>query len=194
MKFNLAVCETERLLLRKLTLDDVEDMFEYSCQSNVVQYLTWESHTSREVTRRHLESVFEAYGRGDSFDWAIEHKSDKKMIGTCGLVEYYPEYKRATLGYALHPLYWGQGLMVEAIMAVLPMIFQSLALIRLQAYVYVGNDRSARVLEKVGFTYEGTLRKYVIIKGDCKDVKIYSMTATEYLAHKAGHKTLNFEK
>lgn len=194
MKFNVTTCQTKRLILRKLTLDDAEDMFEYSCQSKVVQFLTWESHASLEVTKTYITSILETYERGDSFDWAIEHKADKKMIGTCGLIQYHPEHKRATLGYALHPLYWGQELMAEAIAAVLPTIFQSLALIRLQAYVYNGNDRSARVLEKCGFTYEGTLRKYVIIKGDCKDVKVYSMTATEYLAHQAGHKTLNFGK
>jgi [ribosomal protein S5]-alanine N-acetyltransferase len=178
---NLPELETERLLLRKMRLDDAEAMFAYASDPEVTRYVPWDTHRSMEDSESFLGFATEGYERGDFGGWGVVLKDDGVFIGTCGIdVGYAPEHARAELGYVLSREYWGKGLMPEAVRAVIRLSFGRMGLNRVEARCIAENTASARVMEKAGMTYEGTLREREFIKGAYRDMKLYSILRREY--------------
>jgi [ribosomal protein S5]-alanine N-acetyltransferase len=105
----LPTIETERLLLRKITLNDANDMFEYASDPQVSEYTTWSTHDSIEDSKYFLKTLVKMYKRRELVDWGIVHKAEKKFIGTCGFVEWRMTHSRAEIGYALSRKYWSEG-------------------------------------------------------------------------------------
>ena len=177
---HLPTIETERLLLRKITLSDASDMFEYASNPEVSQYTMWSTHTSIEDTKYFLQSLTKMYKRRELVDWGIVHKAEKKFIGTCGFVEWSMTHSRAEIGYALSRRYWGEGYMSEAVNAVIEFGFREMSLNRIMARCEVNNIASARVMEKVGMQMEGILRQHLFVKDRYWDLKIYSILREEF--------------
>lgn len=177
---NLTTVETERLLLRKMTLDDAEDMFEYASNPEVAKYTTWNAHQSIKDSKFFLETVVERYKNRQITDWGIVHKEDGKLIGTCGFVEWPLAHNRAEIGYALSQKYWRQGYTSEAVGAIIKFGFQTMNLNRIEARCEVENIASARVMEKVGMQFEGILRQHIFTKGKYCDLKIYSILRQDF--------------
>ncbi len=178
---NLPELETERLVLRKMRLDDAEAMFAYASDPEVTRYVLWDTHRSIEDSESFLRLVTEGYARGDFGGWGIVLREDGAFVGTCGLdAGYAPEHARAELGYVLSREYWGRGLMPEAARAVIRFGFVRMKLNRIEARCIAENAASARVMEKAGMTYEGTLREREFIKGAYRDMKLYSILRREY--------------
>jgi ribosomal-protein-alanine N-acetyltransferase len=177
---DLPTLETERLILRKMTLDDAEAIFEYASDPEVSRYVIWETHRSIEDSRAFLELVVQKYESGDEPDWGIVYKGDRRLVGACGIVSWEPDHARAEVGYALSRDYWGRGLMAEAVGAMIRFGFEKMGLNRLEARCIVENTASAKVMEKAGMTYEGTLRQRESIKGAYRDIKVYSILSSEF--------------
>ncbi len=178
---DLPELETERLLLRKMRLDDAEAMFAYASDPEVTRYVLWDTHRSIEDSESFLRFAIEGYEKGDFGGWGVVLKDSGVFIGTCGLdAGYAPEHARAELGYVLSREHWGKGLMPEAARAVIAFGFGSMGLNRIQARCIAENTASARVMEKAGMTYEGTLRESEFIKGAYRDMKLYSILRHEY--------------
>jgi putative acetyltransferase len=120
----------------------------------------------------------------DKYDsWAIVYKENGRVIGSIGFETdtKRPEINCKELGYALGEEYWGKGIMTEAALAVIRYGFEELALEIISIYRNPQNERSGRVIEKCGFTYEGTLRcANKVYDGTIRDVACYSMTKEEY--------------
>ena len=178
---DLPELETERLLLRKMRLDDAEAMFAYASDPEVTRYVLWDTHRSIEDTEEFLRFATEGYERGDFGGWGVVLKDSGVFVGTCGLdAGYAPEHARAELGYVLSREHWGRGLMPEAARAVIRFGFVRMKLNRIEARCIAENAASARVMEKAGMTYEGTLREREFIKGAYRDMKVYSILRSEY--------------
>jgi [ribosomal protein S5]-alanine N-acetyltransferase len=177
---NLPIIETERLLLRKITLNDASDMFEYASNPEVSEYTMWSTHTSIEDTKYFLKSLTKMYKRKELVDWGIVHKAEKKFIGTCGYVEWSMTHSRAEIGYALSARYWREGYMSEAVNAIIEFGFREMLLNRIVGRCEVNNIASARVMEKVGMQLEGILRQQLFVKGRYWDLKIYSLLREEF--------------
>ena len=178
---DLPELETERLLLRKMRLDDAEAMFAYASDPEVTRYVLWETHRSVVDSESFLRSATEGYERGDFGGWGVVLKDDGAFVGTCGVdAGYAPEHARAELGYVLSREHWGKGLMTEAVRAVIAFGFEQLSLNRIQARCIAENVASARVMEKAGMTHEGTLRESEFIKGAYRDIELYSILRREY--------------
>ena len=172
--------ETERLLLRRMRQDDAQDMFAYASDPEVTRYVLFDTHRSVEDSEVFLRFAVEGYERGDFGGWGVVLKDSGAFIGTCGVdVNFAPEHDRAELGYVLSREHWGKGLMPEAVRAVIRFGFGRMELNRIQARCVAENTASARVMEKVGMTYEGTLRASEYIKGAFRDMKIYSILRRE---------------
>lgn len=140
----------------------------------------WETHRSIEDSEAFLRLATEGYERGDFGGWGIVLKDSGAFIGTCGLeAGYAPEHARAELGYVLAREFWGRGLMPEAVRAVVRFGFSRMDLNRVEARCIAENTASARVMEKAGMTYEGTLREREFIKGAYRDMKLYSILRCE---------------
>ena len=141
----------------------------------------WDTHRSIEDSESFLSFAPEGYRRGDFGGWGIVLKDSGAFIGTCGLdAGYAPEHDRAELGYVLSREHWGKGLMPEAVRAVIAFGFGRMGLNRVEARCIAENTASARVMEKAGMTYEGTLREREFIKGAYRDMKLYSILRREY--------------
>jgi len=174
------VLQTKRLVLRRMLKSDYKDMYEYACQPQVTRYLLWDPHDSEAYTYKYLQYIQSRYRSGEFYDWAIVCRENNKMIGTCGFTRFISEHNGAEIGYVVSPAYWGMGLAPEAASAILRFGFTELRLNRIEAKFMVGNERSRRVMEKIGMTYEGTLRQSMHVRGDYVSVGICSILRSEY--------------
>ncbi|WP_445491653.1 GNAT family N-acetyltransferase [Niallia sp. 03133] len=177
--------ETERLILRKLTPADLDDMYAYGSNSEVTKYVTWETHQKRSDTKGFLQFVLDRYEKKEVALWGIQYKENGKLIGTIDFVWWKPNHSSAEIGYVLSHEYWGKGIMTEAAKEVIKFGFEKMDLIRIQAKCFTENIGSARVMEKAGMTFEGIMRKDMFVKGKHHDVKVYSILKEEFLAKQA---------
>jgi len=177
---------TERLLLRRLAEADLDDLFAYTSDPEVARYIRRPLHHSRAETQEYLNTFLDAYRRGEIAPWGVEHKRDGKVIGTCGFVYWSVEHARSEVYYALSRNYWGQGYMPEAVRSVMGFGFHTMQLNRIDGTCWVENTASARVLEKVGMRFEGTLRQFVYVKGAFRDIRWYSILRDDYRNQAAG--------
>ena len=152
--------ETSRLILRRFTVADAEDMYRnWASDPEVTRYLTWPCHPSPEATAALLEDWAARYEDGGYFSWAIQRKEGGGVIGSIAAVRLDEAVNSAEIGYCLSRAFWGQGLMPEALRAVMDYLFNEAEINRLSAYHDVRNPKSGRVMQKAGMKYEGTLRQ-----------------------------------
>lgn len=149
--------ETDRLILRPITLDDAQDTFDYARNPEVGPRAGWEPHKSLEDTRAIMREVF----IGQPHVFGIIEVDTGKMVGSVGLL---PDPHRQNdrvlmLGYALAQERWGQGYMSEAAHAVVVYGFDIVGVAALSSYTYPFNRASQRVLKKCGFSYEARLQQ-----------------------------------
>lgn len=177
---NLPLIETERLKLRKLTLDDAEDMHLYGSNKEVTKHVFWDTHQSLSDTEAFIQYALDQYKNKQIAPWGIEHKQDKKLIGTIDFVCWLPEHRIAEIGYVIAPDYWGRGIATEAANAVIEFGFTKMNLIRIEAKCFKENIASARVMEKAGMTLEGIIQKGIFAKNKHWDLKLYSILRDEF--------------
>lgn len=174
--------DTNRLVLRKMQKRDAADMYEYASQKCVTQYLLWEPHESESYTQRYLSYIQSRYRSGDFFDWAITLRDSGKMIGTCGFTRLVVEANSAEIGYVLNPAFWGYGIAPEAVTEVMRFGFSELRLHRIEARYMVGNERSRRVMEKLGMQFEGVSRDSMHVKGKYVSIGTCAILRNEFIA------------
>ena len=172
--------ETERLVLRALTPDDAAAIFAYASDPEVARYVLWEAHRSVEDAKAFLDLTMGRYGSGDAPDWGIVYKGDGRLVGTSGFVAWERVHARAEVGCVLHRGYWGMGLAAEALRAMISFGFSRMDLNRIEARCIAENVASARIIEKAGMAYEGTLRQREFLKGEYRDMKLYAILKEEY--------------
>ena len=172
---DLPALETERLILRKMTLNDVEAVFAYASDPEVSRYTLWETHRSIEDSRAFLKLTTQKYENGGEPDWGIVYKGNGCLVGVCGLVNWEAEHARAEIGFVLSREYWGHGFMPEAVRAMFRFGFERMNLNRIEARCIAENAASARVMEKAGMVYEGMLHQREYIKGAYRDIKLYAI-------------------
>ena len=141
--------ETERLLLRPVTLDDAEAMFEYSSDEENTRY-TFLPNKDLEETKNIIARLFMGRPLGN---WGIELKESGKLIGSIDLHKLDPVLKKAAIGYVVHKNYWNQGLTTEALKEIIQLFFESLDMNMLVALHDVENPASGRVMEKAGMKF-----------------------------------------
>lgn len=172
--------ESERLILRSLTENDVEDMYRYAALPDVGPSAGWKPHASRSETL----GLIRLFMAKDNV-WAIERKSDGRMIGSLGL--HTDKWRNlpdvCTFGYVLAKDCWGHGYMTEAVRRALEYSFTEAGMNMVSISHYTFNDRSRRVIEKCGFVYEGTIRRaFIRYDGAVFDEAVYSLTKAEWRA------------
>ncbi len=172
--------ETRRLVLRRMQKRDSHDMYEYASRPEVTRYLLWDVHESEYYTYRYLSYLQSRYRAGDFYDWAVTLRETDKMIGTCGFTRFNVEANAAEVGYVLNPDYWGCGIAPEALLHVLRFGFVQLRLNRIEARYMIGNDRSRRVMEKVGMVFEGVAREAMYVKGSYVSIGTCAILRREF--------------
>lgn len=170
-----ATLETERLLLRPVTLADAEDMYDYASDEETTRFV-FETHASLEDTRENLATYFLSNPLGL---YGICLKENQRLIGTIDLRVDEPNCK-AEMGYTLNKAYWGQGYTTEAGEKLIWLAFEKLALNRVTAIHNSQNPASGRVMEKLGMAKEGVLKDCAIFKGEVVTNVIYGITKDGY--------------
>jgi [ribosomal protein S5]-alanine N-acetyltransferase len=181
MKINIPTLYTDRLILRKLTVNDASDMFEYAKDPELAGMGLWLPFNDIDECIKDLTQNVADYEAGKLISWAMELRDDGKMLGRCGLVDQSFFHQRAEVSYAMNRTYWDKGLMSEAMNEVVRYSFEVLLLNRLGAGVLPENIASIRILEKLGFIYEGTRRELTNVRGKFDDVSSYSLLRKEWL-------------
>ena len=173
---------TDRLRLRPFAEADADALFALHSDAAVLRY--WDSGpwTERSRADRFLGVCRQMEEEGSGVRLAIERSSDGAFLGWCTLSRWNPDFRSAGTGYILSGSAWGQGHATEAEGALLTWAYDALDLNRVQAEVDTRNVASARVLEKLGFVREGTLREDCIVDGDVSDSWVYGLLRREWEA------------
>lgn len=167
--------KTPRLYIRRLTMRDAADVYEYSRDPEVARHVLWDAHRSVAESRAYIRYMLKKYRAGEPCSWGIEHVETGKVIGTIGFMWFQRDNNSAEVGYSLSRKYWNQGIMTEALDAVLNFAFDEMRLHRVEAQHEVQNPASGAVMRKAGMQYEGTLRGRLMNKGRYVDVALYAI-------------------
>lgn len=149
------ILETPRLLLRRLTMSDLDALFALYRDPEVRRYFPGGT-LSREQTEDELKWIIDVYYGQHGFGlWATIHKQTGVFIGRCGLLPWTIEGRsEVEVAYLLAKAYWGQGLATEAAQAILGYGFERLPVERLICLIDLGNRALVKVATKIGMTYE----------------------------------------
>jgi RimJ/RimL family protein N-acetyltransferase len=174
------VIESTRLIVRPVAAADLPALLAVNGDDEVTRFLPYASWRSLADAQLWFERMSILGARGESCQYVIVERSSGLAIGTCLLFRYEEGSGRAEVGYVLGRQYWRQGLMSEALAALVGSAFRNLELRRLEAEVDPLNLGSRRLLEKTGFTAEGLLRKRWVDKGAAHDTIIYGLLRDEW--------------
>ena len=171
---------TARLRLRPFTDNDADALFALHSDAYVLRY--WDSPPWTDPARAEgfIARCREMAEEGSGVRLAIELGADESFLGWCSLSRWSPTCRSAALGYCLGANGWGKGYATEAASAVLRWAYDTLDLNRVQAETDTRNVASARVLEKLGFRREGTLREDCVVDGVVSDSWVYGLLRGEW--------------
>lgn len=171
------VLETDRLLLRCITLEDAPQLLVLRSDPKIMQYLDREPFKSIEETTEFIQQkVLSALANNDGILWVIELKSEPgKLIGTTGFWRLDKAHYRAEIGYMLHSHYWQKGIMKEAVNITIDWAFSKTAIHSIEANINPGNNPSAALLKSMGFEQEAYFKENYYFNGVFKDSIIFSL-------------------
>ena len=173
-----------RLTLRAVAEGDLPDLLEINGDPEVTKFLpyaTWQSLEDGAAWLKRMEALG-ATGTGQQL--VAARTGDDKVIGTVLLFKFDEGSARVELGYVLGRQYWKQGLMREALEAVCGHAFSAMGIRRMEAEVNPMNHGSNGLLQRVGFTLEGTMRQRWVAKGVAYDTNFYGYLAEDWEARR----------
>jgi len=180
--------ETPRLVLRAVTEDDAAAIYAACSDPRLTEYTLFETHRTPDDSAAFVRAyALPNYEQGLPEPFAIALKDDPgRLVGCTGGRWNTQANQCVEFGYWVAVPFWGRGVATEAVRAVIPYLFEALGPERVQAHVMTPNAASARVLEKAGLTYEGTIRSAVLRRGRFWDIRMYSVLRGEWEAGRAG--------
>ncbi len=175
--------ETRRLLLRQATQEDVEAIFAVFSEPKVTQFHDLDTFTHLDEASKVIERRAKGFESGRGIRWAIIHKPSNSLIGSCGFT-WLKEINAAEVGYELKSQFWRQGIMSEALSAILQYGFNSREIQFVIAEIMLENLASRRLLEKLCFQSQGILKKRGFWKGKHHDLEQFKLTKTKFMPTK----------
>jgi len=167
--------ETERLILRQITKQDIAGIVDLYSQEQVVHFINVEPMTGPEQAEKLIAGYDGLNASGTGIRWGAFTLEDGHLIGTCGYHDWDPRRFRAEVSYDLSPACWGQGYMREALHTILDYGFHQMNLRRVEALVDPADSRSQNLLTGLGFRLEGIMREHDFVKGQFLDDMIYAL-------------------
>jgi len=172
--------ETPRLILRRFEISDAEEMYaNWANDPEVTRYMIWTTHPNVEHSREILSKWVEGYRDNTCFNWAIEFKPEKTLVGSVG--GDFMDPLIFSFGYCLSRAYWGRGIVPEAARAMIAYVFDNTNVNRIEAFHDPENSKSGRVMQKCGMILEGTLRQCLFTSNrGISDRVTYSILREDY--------------
>lgn len=176
------IIETERLILRRMTIDDAQDMFDnWASDDDITMYMTWQTHQSLETSKEYISFVLNNYNNPDYYEWIIEYKESGKAVGSIGCINVNKNMESVEAGYCLSKKYWNKGIMSEALKSVIEYLFKEAEVNRIESFHLPPNTASGKVMQKCGMKFEGIKRQGVKDnKGRFSDAAVYSIIKDDY--------------
>lgn len=180
----LPTIETQRLRIRSLREGDVDALHAVFGDTEVMRYASRPALADRDAAAQFLAGILEDFAARTLFQWGVARREDDAVIGTVTLFSLSAQCRRAEIGYMFARAHWGSGYAREAVAAVADHAFspEGLDLIRLEADIDPRNVASGKLLERIGFRHEGTLRERWIVNGEVSDSGLYGLLARERAA------------
>jgi RimJ/RimL family protein N-acetyltransferase len=171
---------TDRLSLRWIRSDDVNDFYAIYSNPQVMRYWSTPPLAAKEEASKLISEIQRDVESERILKWGIALRPDDKLIGSVTLFHLDFTHRRAEIGYAQGRAYWGNGYMKEALTAVINYAFTELNLHRIEADVDPRNDGSVRSLERLGFQREGYLRERWQVNGEIQDAFYYGLLRPDW--------------
>lgn len=171
---------TPRLRLRQLRAADAGAMFSFLADEEVARTFGLETFTTQEDAQQRIQILNASFRNQAAIRWGLARREDDVLIGTCGYVYWKWRHRHAAVGYELARPFWRQGLMTEALTAVLRFGFARMELHRVEALVLPDNTPSSNLLQRLGFQCEGLLRDYGYWNGRFHDLNVFSLLESEW--------------
>lgn len=170
---------TERLHIRKMVVSDSPSLFQIWSEPEVTRYMNIENFTNECEAIDIIGQLDKLANKNKAIRYSIIELKSNEIIGSCGFNYIDHENLKTEIGYDLRKKSWGKGYAQEAISALLDYAFHTLHLYRVEAKVEPDNIKSIKVLQKLNFVFEGTLRKTEKLKDRFIDINIYSRLRTD---------------
>ncbi|RUR79189.1 GNAT family N-acetyltransferase [Chlorogloeopsis fritschii PCC 9212] len=166
--------ETKRLWLRQATQEDAEAVFAIFSDSNVTQFHDLDTFNHLNQAIGVIERRAKGFESGCGIRWGIARKSDNYLIGSCGFT-WDKQANAAEVGYELASQFWRQGIMSEALRAILNYGFEIRGVQFVIAQIMLENMASRRLLESLGFQSQGILMERGFWKGEHHDLEQFML-------------------
>ena len=151
--------ETDRLILRQMRLSDAEDVLIFRGDEYVQRFNSAPLKTVAEA-RDFIAEGLAGFYQKKSIPWGVTLRGEDRVIGGFGFNWWDTYHRRAEVGYDLARAHWGKGYATEALRAICRFGFEQMDLNRIETETLLDNTESVRLLERLGFTHEGTRRGY----------------------------------
>lgn len=173
---------TDRLTLRELTLDDVDWYQRHFSTQEIVTGSGFPPPESKDAAKEEFELyILGPWKQKTGLRWGIELKDDPGLIGSVGFYKWEDDpHRKAEIGYDLDPAHWGKGIMREALEAVIDYGFDKMNLNRITLLVISYNERSLRLVRRLGFVQEGIMRESASVDGRFIDDVLFSLLRSEW--------------
>ncbi len=170
------VLETEKLILREHVPADAENLFAIRSNETIMKYIDRERPKDLEEIKTFITTFNNGFEKGENLAWIISLKENPQgMIGAIGYWRTDFANHRAEIGYMLHPDYWRQGIISEALKRAIKFGFEDINLHTIKANINVGNDASRQMLIKHGFVKEAYFKQDYYFRGQFLDSEIYGL-------------------
>lgn len=169
------ILETERLVLRRITLEDAQSYFELRSNVDAMKHICKPLQTSIEESKKMIYQINEMIAFNDGIGWAISLKENPKMIGSVSFHRIDKAHYRAEIGYMLHPEYWRKGIVSEAVESIINYGFNTLKFHSIEAHIDPTNVGSEKVLQKFNFVKEAYFKENYFFAGQFLDTAVYSL-------------------
>jgi RimJ/RimL family protein N-acetyltransferase len=171
--------ETKRLVLRKITKTDKDDLFELLTNSKIDRRMVWNHLDTMEEITEYIDEIVSTYEKNEPSCFGIELQESGRLIGIIKFINYKEEFHALEVHYMLLPLHHNKGIMTEALIKVISFVFKKTSINRIEAYCLKSNPASGKVLEKAGLHLEGILREKIFINDEFVDLKMFSIIKSD---------------
>ncbi|KAA0549938.1 GNAT family N-acetyltransferase [Bacillus sp. BGMRC 2118] len=174
------VLTTDRLQLRRITLEDKENVFAYFSDDLVTRYFGIDNFTKMEEAEAIINAFNNGFEQKQAIRWGIALKETDELIGSIGFHNISKNNARVEVGYEITRKEWNKGYATEALKAVINFLFNDACFNRIGATIRPENEASKQLVRKLGFQEEGTLQDYQFTRGNFHDLMMFSLLKKNY--------------
>jgi ribosomal-protein-alanine N-acetyltransferase len=166
---------SENYLLNNIVESNPQQLFDLYSHPEVIRYIDMPTLNSLADAQNYIFKAAELFDKQQKVVWAIYSKEQIDLLGIIRLFGINREHHFANIGFELNRQCWGKGIISECLQVVLHFLFTQVQFNRIEAQTFVGNERSIKLLERLGFKREGRLQQNFLIKGNYEDSYLYAL-------------------